>query len=215
MSSPEFYNKTKKALNPGIIVDAPFLFLDNQSPLILRYDVENHPELLEPPPLTPSDPLPDLGDVNLLRNPMDAFSDHNPELKKLGLMKKEEFVVYKAKKRPGIILSGFDFNKDSDTIIAVPMFTLEKRYISDTIKNEVRKRTHPYYFYLPASTEYGIEESFADFSQLQVINKARVSIRNVCLSMLAVQALFLLHSGSVTPAFDFCISHDSTESKSG
>lgn len=201
-----------KCLTSGLFVHAPFLFLDNPSPLILRVDTDQNPDLLLPPPLRPDETLPEIS-VTLKRRPMDAFSEDLPEIKKLGIHKKEELVVFKAKKRPGIILSNHSFNQYSDTIFVIPTFTLDKNYISDNEKKIIRENTHPKYFYLPESKEYGIKESFADFTHVQSISIDRVNPQKKRLSNLALQALYMKQISEHTDAYHYVTNDFSSEEK--
>lgn len=200
-----------RCLVPGLFVLAPFLFLDNPSPLILRIDYSKNPELLDPPPLREDERLPDLS-VSVKRNPTDAFSEGLPELKKLGINKKEELMIFKAKYRPGIVLSSHAFNQDSETIMVIPTFTLDKDYISEKEKKSIREGKHPKYFYLPESKEFEIKESFADFTQIQSISSNRVKInkRNK-LSDMALQAMYGKHIMEHTSAYDYIIKDFSKE----
>jgi hypothetical protein len=198
--------KSPNCLVPGLFVHAPFLFLDNPSPLIMRIDTEKNPELLDPPPLGHDERLPDLS-VTIKRHPIDAFSEDRVEVKKLGIHKKEELVVYKAKKRPGIILSSYLFNQDSDTIFVIPTFTLDKDYISEKEKIAIRSSTHPKYFYLPESSEYNIKESFADFTHVQSISINLVIPQRRKLTDLALQTLYAKQISEHTSAYHYVTSN--------
>ncbi|WP_026574500.1 type II toxin-antitoxin system PemK/MazF family toxin [Bacillus sp. UNC438CL73TsuS30] len=214
--TPSFYDwhvgklRVPKCLTSGLFVHAPFLFLDNPSPLILRVDTDKNPELLLPPPLRSDERLPEIS-VTLKRNPTDAFSEDLPEVKKLGIHQKEELVVYKAKKRPGIILSNHSFNQQSDTIFVIPTFTLDKDYISEGEKEIIRQNVHPKYFYLPASEEFSIKESFADFTQVQSISRDRILPQKKRLSNLALQALYMKQISEHTDAYSYVTKDFSTD----
>lgn len=218
-STPEFYTtkpgkqKIPQFLVPGLFVNAPFLFLDNPSPLILRFDIESNPELLDPPPLGPEDYWPNL-EVSLQKNPTDAFNEDLPELKKLGLYKKEEFMVLKAKIRPGIILSSHTFNQQSETVLVIPTFTLDKPYIPKETKEAIRTGQHPKYFYLPESESLNIKESFADFSQIQSISISKISLTRKCLSNLALQSLYAKLASDHTDILKYLITDFSDTSSS-
>ncbi|MGM0776898.1 MAG: type II toxin-antitoxin system PemK/MazF family toxin [Bacillota bacterium] len=207
MNSP-FYmmqpGKSRKpqCLVPGLFVHAPFVFLDNPSPLILRIDTDKNPELLEPPPLQPDEALPELT-VSVRKNPIDAFSEELPEVKKLGIHKKEELLILKAKQRPGIILSSHAFNQQCETVLVIPIFSLDKAYINEKAKQEIRERLHPLYFYLPESEEFNIKESFADFSQVQSISQKRINPSKKKLSNLALQALYAKQISEHTEAYSY------------
>ncbi|PES17522.1 hypothetical protein CN501_08250 [Bacillus cereus] len=208
MSTIAFYKKrVGKALKPnclraGLMIHAPFIFLDNPCPLHLRIDTDSHPDLLNPPPLGPEELLPQI-DARLRKNPSDAFDEKLPELKKLGLHKKEELLVFKAKMRPAIVISGHNFNQGNSTLLALPTFTLDKAYITDKEKQLIRDGSHPQYFYLPPSEEFEVKESFGDFSQVQSIAIERVRPTSKCLTDLALQALYLKQVQGHTDALHY------------
>lgn len=118
-----------------------------------------------------------------------AFTDvHKPSLNP-PLRWDEELVVFRAKRRPVILLSSQTelWSPVRGTaprpqyLLAVPVYSFHPNH-SERFKAKVMIFNYPDLFYLPANPDFDLEESFVNFGQTQVVPREWLKKRRICLT---------------------------------
>lgn len=150
--------------------------------------------ILYPRGLDPYDRRPPIWETK--RSDPRAFGDqpHKPLLKPK-LEADEEFVVFKAKKRPVILLSSQsepwryrDGRTREECILIAPMYSFDD---SDSLEWKLKIRALAYreLFYLPGDSSLGIKEGFVRFDRAHVVPRQWLERMRICLHPEALDIL--------------------------